>query len=299
MAKNQSSEQQSEALAYFRQVAEDWRKKAEGAKGGVNVIEERNNFVLSVARKRGRMQRSLDVGCGTGELAIALSEMGITAVGVDFAGEMVARAEQKAATQHAKNCRFVHTSIFDYRPSDMPYDLISANGFIEYISRNQLSEFLTQAYNWLNPGGALVVGSRNRLFNAVSMNQYTQLEIDRGALIDLVREAIVVASAATPEECIDHLVALKADLPVVEAHPGTGIGVATRHQYTPGELVRLFRSYEFRPVMVWPIHCHGAVPRFGGEHPELHAAISTTLQEQAAHYLIPFSSSFMIHAERC
>jgi ubiquinone/menaquinone biosynthesis C-methylase UbiE len=51
---------------------------------------------LLADRLGGTSRRVLDVGCGTGNYAIALAELGCEVVGIDFAGGMLARAKAKA-----------------------------------------------------------------------------------------------------------------------------------------------------------------------------------------------------------
>jgi 2-polyprenyl-3-methyl-5-hydroxy-6-metoxy-1,4-benzoquinol methylase len=295
------SEQQSQALEYFRKVAADWRRKAETASfRAVNVIEQRNQYVLTVARERARLERTLDVGCGTGELVCALAGEGALAVGVDFAPEMIALCEEKKAKEGVARAEFVCASIFEYLPGPHRFDLISANGFIEYISRAALGRFLALVRDALAPGGSVVVGSRNRLFNAFSLNAYTVLEREIGALDALLDECLAIAGAEAPADCIAVLEGLGRSLPAVAAHPTTGIDVATRHQYTPAELVQLFGQFGLKTLDLYPVHYHAAIPRFGRDHPEVHAATAALMQEFArgAHFLLPSASSFMVHALR-
>lgn len=293
--------QQKETQEYFRRVADEWRQKAEGAlPATVNVIEQRNGYVLDVAKAKGAVRHSLDVGCGTGELVCDLGRLGAHAVGVDFAAEMVELARKKASAQSLTSTEFHHASIFDYRPADVQFDLVSANGFIEYISEAQLVEFLAHARSMLSANGSLVIGSRNRLFNAFTLNQYTQLEIECGAAPLLLHEAMILANEGSLAAVVDRLSKAAEPLPQILTQPSTEIDVAVRLQYTPGELIRIFRSAGFACVGLSPVHYHGAVPRFADQHPEVHAAVSDLMHKfaPAGHYLIPSASTFMVHAER-
>ncbi|CDM65181.1 class I SAM-dependent methyltransferase [Pyrinomonas methylaliphatogenes] len=293
--------QQEETLAYFRRAAGEWRRRAEGSvPRKVNVIKQRNDYVLRVAQERARTACALDVGCGTGELVCELARRGIEAVGVDFAAEMIALGRRKAEDEGIANARFVHASIFEYDPESNRFDLVSANGFIEYISPAELGEFIRRARALLAAGGSLVMGSRNRLFNAFSLNEYTKMEIDRGAYERLVAESLIWADASSFEEARDSLLARDGKLPSIDRHPLTGIGVHTRHQYTPGELIRRLTRAGFEPVGIRAVHYHAAPPRFAREHPDAHVQFAETMNAYAPACLclIPFSSSFMIHAVR-
>jgi 2-polyprenyl-3-methyl-5-hydroxy-6-metoxy-1,4-benzoquinol methylase len=291
--------QQEETLEYFRAAATEWRQKAIGAAATkVNVIKQRNDYVLHVASALPNLERSLDVGCGTGELVCELARSGVQATGVDFAAEMIGLCEQKARAEGI-TAEFVTGSIFDYRPMGITFDLISANGFIEYISETQLVDFVDHAKTLLSPGGSLVVGSRNRLFNALSLNEFTQLELAAGTYRKLVAESMILANAKTAEEAVVALLASDDALPSIERHPRTGgIEVETRHQYTPGQLARLLHESGFDCVGLVPVHYHAAIPRFGREQPEAHVVLAELMQTYAVdcHYLIPSASTFMVHA---
>jgi 2-polyprenyl-3-methyl-5-hydroxy-6-metoxy-1,4-benzoquinol methylase len=295
------SAQQQEALTYFRRFAHQWRQKAEGSvPNRVNVIKQRNDYVLEVARTRDHVSSFLDVGCGSGELVCEIARLGTSAVGVDFASEMIELCRRKAEAEAISGVEFVHSSIFDYRPTGISFDLISANGFIEYISEEELVDLIAHARSLLAPGGTIVVGSRNRIFNAFSLNEYTQQEVETGALEQLIAEAMILVGAGTVDGCVKRLVGIDESLPSLTHHPMTGVAVSTRHLYTPGQLIRLFRNAGFESVDLYPIHYHGLIPLVGREHPDVHVAISNLVQEYARserHHLIPLSSSFMLQVE--
>lgn len=292
--------QQEATWRYFSNSATEWRQKAEGAlPARVNIIKQRNDFVLSVAQRIPSLKQSLDVGCGTGELVCDLARAGVKAVGVDFAAEMIALSRDKAARENLSQATFVHASIFEYDPRDVKFDLISANGFVEYISRLQLQQFIAHAKSLLAAGGSLVLGSRNRLFNVFSLNDFTRIEFERGALDALLKESMLFAGSASIDEVLAQLRKENDSLPAIEKHPRTGVDVSTRHQYTPGELVRLMADEGFTVRDIYPIHYHVAGPRFAREHPEHHVEFANLMQRWAAdcHYLVPYASSFMLHAE--
>lgn len=293
-----SSEQQEQALEFFRKFAADWRRRAAGEEPRkFNIIHYRNDYVLEVARRKGNVRRYLDVGCGSGELVCEMAALGISAEGVDFSPEMIDLGRALARERNLSGATFLCVSVFDHTPAERPLDLVSANGFIEYISREQLLQFLTMAHDWLVPGGSLVIGSRNRLFNLFSLNDYTQMEVFGGTQESLLDEALAIAAAGTWGEAIAALRGRGAALSTMERHPLTGVEVSTRHQYTPAELVALLDGAGFDAVELRPIHYHAAPPVFARSHPETHVATALLMQEHApeAPALLPFSSTFMVH----
>ena len=143
-----------------------------------------------------------------------------------------------------------------------------------------------------------MLGSRNRLFNIFSLNDFTKLEADAGTVQALLRESIVIASDADDAE----LAAIEpAPLAVGDVRQtNTGIDVSTRLQYTPVQLIRLLEAKGFETVQLSPIHIHGLAPRLARLSAEAHTRISNLLHADALanRHLIPQSSSFMIHARK-
>lgn len=292
-----TTRQQQEALEYFRTHADEWRAKAGGTgTDDVNVIEQRNDYVLGVLDERAATRFFLDVGCGTGELACAAARRGTDATGLDYAPEMIALASEKARSEGLTCAQFVCASVFDFPLARGRYELISANGFIEYISQPELQAFFALVADALASGGSFVVGSRNRLFNLVSMNDFTLQEIESGSARSLLEEAVAWAQAA---EVADLAGSGSCPLqPPDTEHARTGVDVATRFQYTPLQLMTLLRDRGLRTVDVYPVHIHGVTPAFKEAHPRIHASIANLLQTFARRntQFLPHASTFMLHA---
>lgn len=294
-----TSGQQKEALDYFGTHAEDWQNKAKGTGNKkVNVIQQRNGYVLDVIKERIETLSVLDVGCGTGDLVCQIAKEGIRATGVDFAQSMIEIASKKAKDEQVENANFVCCSIFDFDFTKYSYDAVAANGFIEYISPEELSKFFDHIYKALAPNGSLIVGSRNRLFNIFSLNAFTLHEINELAIEDLIKEAIALASGESLEDLSKRKPASlqKKDT----AHANTGIDVTNRFQYTPLQLIALLKDKGFDAEEVYPIHIHSAPPAFTNKYPEIHGSVSNLLQKYGRHSpeLVPYASSFMLHVQR-
>ncbi|MFC1671514.1 class I SAM-dependent methyltransferase [Planctomycetota bacterium] len=292
--------QQEEALRYFRTHAQDWQNKAKASgEGKVNVIQQRNGYVLEIIKDRKETRSILDVGCGTGDLVCDVAKQGIDATGVDFAQDMIELALDKAKGEQLKKAHFECCSIFDFDSSKHDFDVISANGFIQYISQDELNNFFDIVYHALNPNGSFVVGSRNRLFNLFSLNAFTRQELNEPSIEALLRESVALASGDAIEEISRRVEAAPLQKPDTQ-HTKTGIDVTTRFQYTPLQLMNMLNDRGFESVEIYPIHIHSAPPLFKDKHPEMHASISNLLQVYARQCseLVPFSSSFMLHVQK-
>lgn len=294
-----TTKQQQEALDYFRKHAEGWRSKAgELGSAKMNVIEQRNEYVLQVADERPVMRSFLDVGCGTGELVCHIATRGVDATGVDYAPEMIDLASKKARDEGITRVKFVCSSIFNFEMQRESYDLISANGFIEYVSKEEMQTFFDLVAQSLFPGGSFVVGSRNRLFNLFSMNDFTLQEIESGGIGLLLRE-IVKWTAAKEMVRVVSAECAPPQAPETE-HTKTGIDVTARFQYSPFQLINWLQDRGLRAVEVYPVHIHGVTPSFKETNAEIHASIANLLQAHARHntQLIAHASTFMLHVKK-
>ena len=293
------TKQQKEALDYFREKAEEWRTKATGDGSlRVNIISQRNGFVLQIAGERTSTRAFLDVGCGTGELVCDMARKGISSTGVDYAQEMIDLASRKAQAEGVADARFVRSSIFDFPIEKESYDLIAANGFIEYISLKEMEAFFDIVANSLAPGGSFVVGSRNRLYNLFSLNDYTREEFESGVAHVLIQEATALSAMVNLKEVVTKDCA---PLQPAEAiHPKTGINVTTRFQYTPLQLIKLLQQRGLSAEEVYPAHIHAAPPSFRANEPSVHTSIANLLQTYARGnpQLIPVASTFMLHVRK-
>lgn len=293
-------DQQGQTLEYFRLHAEDWQRKSVNIENEFSVIDGRHQAVLAVIQNmKGAARRFLDVGCGTGQLALESARLGLKASGIDFSPEMIAQCEanrQRAGVDATFNC----LSFFDFPVSDAVYDVVSAQGFIEYISLEQMEEFFQRASRMLRVGGSLAIGSRNRLYNAVSMNAFTQMEAKLGVLPALVAEAIDLQTSTSQADAFAALRKHEMIHPQPPAHPDTGIGVSLRYQFSPGELVCRLRKHGFEPEAVYPVHFHPLAPNLKSDHSMIHHEIAKLMQRIAGvdQRLVPFCSTFVLDVRR-
>jgi 2-polyprenyl-3-methyl-5-hydroxy-6-metoxy-1,4-benzoquinol methylase len=292
-------EQQSEAYDFFNSTAKAWQQKATST--SYNVIENRHAAVLEIMESFHGEPAILDVGCGTGQLVIEASKRGWKATGIDFSSEMIDLAEQNSS-EVGSSAKFVCNSIFDFATKPGGYDVISAQGFIEYISLDQFDQFLDFALLSLNKGGSLALGSRNRLFNLQSLNEFTTLEIDLGTVNSLLEESCILQTSETQVEAISRLASLNLSYEQPTTHPRTEIEVGTRYQFSPGDLITRLARHGLMVNRICPINFHSLpisslkIEDFQKIHNDLAQLASQNWINM--HSLVPFCSSFVIEAKK-
>ena len=173
-------------VKFFNKDAKKWFSRSDFRNNSkFDTIKERNIYVENYC-KSVKPKFHLDIGCGTGDLIYRTSFITSKSVGIDFSEKMIDIASRKNSRLNAE---FKKTSIFDYE-SDLKFDLISANGFIEYLSILEIKKFFDICNKILSPKGVLIFSVRNRLFNIFSSNKFTSLEIKSKKINTLIRENI-------------------------------------------------------------------------------------------------------------
>ena len=113
----------------------------------------------------------LDVGCGTGFLAMRMAELGHTAVGIDLAEEMLAAAQRKAASSGLP-VTFRRGDAEAPPSDDAPYDVILERHVIWTLPQPREAVQAWRAL--LKPGGLLVL--IEGIFEMSDRTVYPQLE---------------------------------------------------------------------------------------------------------------------------
>jgi ubiquinone/menaquinone biosynthesis C-methylase UbiE len=138
------------------------RLKAEGAFGWSSEEDH-----LQVVRPRIRQvidrcavppgSRILDLGCGTGDLAIWLTQQGYEAYGIDIAPTAIAWAQEKADTQQTR-VQFTQGNVVDLQPyDDDVFRLVVDGRCLHCIIGPDRATMLASIYRVLQPGGCFFV----------------------------------------------------------------------------------------------------------------------------------------------
>ncbi|AEH47152.1 class I SAM-dependent DNA methyltransferase [Parageobacillus thermoglucosidasius] len=115
-------------------------------------------FVQKKLKQYGRKgaKRILDIGCGTGELAIRLAKEGFLVTGVDLSENMLAIAQAKAETQHVA-IEFFQQNMTEIEGfSSVDCATIFCDSLNYLLEENEVRRTFSRIYELLNEDGLLL-----------------------------------------------------------------------------------------------------------------------------------------------
>lgn len=186
--------------------------------------------------------RLIDLGCGTGRLAVSFARRGFCTVAVDLSEEMLRVVGEKATAAGVTVGRVqanlveldgLRDGAFDYAAC-----LFSTLGMV--TGADERRRVIGHVYRLLRPGGRFVLHVHNRWFN------FWDAPGRRWLAVDVLKSVVGRAGAGDRP------------MPVHQ-----GIAGLSLHHFTRGEAVRLLRQAGFRVLEVLPVGLRdgGKLPR--------------------------------------
>ena len=98
----------------------------------------------------------LDVGCGTGRVALALAAAGFSVIGLDPSEAMLARARERAAHLPPDRVTWLHGPVAGVAPGGpVRLAIVALNTWNHLVDLSEQLAALTRLREWLVPGGLL------------------------------------------------------------------------------------------------------------------------------------------------
>lgn len=146
-------------------------------------------------------RRLLDLGCGTGELAIPLSHQMAEVDAVDVDPEMVRLGKAKAAQAGCSNIRWSVGRAEDVVMPVGHYDLVTAGASFHWMESQLVA---AHTFSALRPGGSMAVTGANSVWNGDEEWQRVVVEVIRGWLGEQRRagEGVFVQPQAAHDEVL-------------------------------------------------------------------------------------------------
>ncbi len=132
----------------------------------ITIFSRYSYLYLRDNLERGRV---LDVGCGSGDFALALATEGYDCMGVDFSTSAIEVA-RSAAEKNGIEAKFLCADVAELA-EDEKFDAITLNDVSEHLSDRELAPLFRKAYRLLADGGVLLIHTPNGLAIANDTDQ--------------------------------------------------------------------------------------------------------------------------------
>ena len=99
----------------------------------------------------------VELGCGTGRVALQIALGGIDVVGLDSSSLMIKKARQKAEQKGVSNLKLVQADMIDFKFDDkFPLAIVPFRGLLSLLSVEDTERTLLNIRRHLTPGGKLI-----------------------------------------------------------------------------------------------------------------------------------------------
>ena len=145
---------------------------AEEARDPHSFYARRAALVAEIASQRARGIRTLDLGCGAGQLCLDLAKRGFDVHGVDLSQAQVAMAVEGLQNLVGDAERRFRVGDAAAVPFAGKFDVITAIGLLPYVENH--ADFIAGAVARLVPGGLLLISCTNRasLFTLLALARH-------------------------------------------------------------------------------------------------------------------------------
>ena len=138
---------------FWTRRAASWDHGAANNPGLVKVVQR----VLAEADPSPLMQ-AVDLGCGSGQVTLALARACKSVLGVDVSEKMIDLLLENAAGEGLSNVEGRAVPIERLGLAEGSVDLVVSNYALHHLRDKDKQVAINEAFKWLRPGGKLVIG---------------------------------------------------------------------------------------------------------------------------------------------
>ncbi len=266
---------------YFDEITEDYARQYEYTDSVAQYPTHavRVQKAIRLLRRFKPSGNVLDIGCGTGQLALQLVGHAYEVVGIDISPQMVKWAERYVRSKADSASAVASFRVGDVEELDLPdgsMDAVVALGVLEWLADDRKA--FSEIRRVLRPDGIAIIDFRNRLFDLFSLNAYTQRDVTSKEyahlLAEFQSEAQQGISALSLEgfvrELTDHASALALgstsnDNTAIRLKPSP----VELGQHTPREAREAAKRYGLECCALAYLHFHPFPPVFEQANPEV------------------------------
>jgi ubiquinone/menaquinone biosynthesis C-methylase UbiE len=143
----------------------DWARNYDAMRfgniSGQLYVQLQQEFFREIADSR--TMNILDVGTGTGRLALGFAETGRAVTGIDISSEMIHVACEEADMEGIKNVQFILGNARHLPFPQESFDMVVSARFLHLFSSQDVRVLLVEMIRVLKPGGILAVEIRSFL----------------------------------------------------------------------------------------------------------------------------------------
>jgi len=138
---------------FWTRRAASWDHGAANNPGLVKVVQR-----VLVEAAASSDTRAVDLGCGSGQVTLALAKRCKSVLGVDVSEKMIALLAENAAEQGLSNIEGKAVPIERLSLPQASVDLVVSNYALHHLRDRDKQLAVDEAFKWLRPGGRLVIG---------------------------------------------------------------------------------------------------------------------------------------------
>ena len=136
-----------------------------------------------------KLNKSVDIACGTGIYSIALAQAGVKMCGIDISPSMIRAAEKNADKSGVSELTYWKVGAMqnnlNWLPTDHDACLCMANSLPHVLTEKDLKATLNNFYDIVKPGGTLIVQLLN--YFKIMQRQERIVSVDKGDDKEFVR----------------------------------------------------------------------------------------------------------------